>query len=291
MPNESVAPWVVVTPPSVPGLPLVFDSPHSGIDYPDDFRPAAPRAAILTTWDAYVDELFAGVTSVGATLVAARFPRACVDANRAANDVDPELLDHPWPEGAELSEHCGRGMGLIRRLALPGVPMYDRRLSVAEVRRRIDDYYTPYRAALSAAIEAAAARHGRVWHFNCHSMKSRGNAMNRDHGAARPDFVIGDRGGTTAPPEFTAWVAEWFRGRGRHVTINEPYRGADIVRAHGAPAQGRYSVQIEINRALYLDEPTCARGPRFAALADELTEFARAVAARLQTELTSGPGR
>jgi N-formylglutamate deformylase len=158
--------------------------------------------------------------------------------------------------------------------------MYDRKLSVTEVRHRIEAYYLPYRAALRTAVEATAARHGLVWHFNCHSMKSRGNAMNRDAGATRPDFVIGDRVGTTAPPEFTAWVAAWFRGRGYSVAVNDPYRGADIVRAHGDPARHRYSVQIEINRALYLDESTCERGPRFAALRDELTEFARVAAAR-----------
>jgi N-formylglutamate deformylase len=280
MPNHTATPWVVVTPPAAPEAPLVFDSPHSGIRYPADFRPAASPAAILTTWDAFVDELFAGVTAAGATLVAADFPRAYIDANRAATDIDSDLLEEPWPEATQLSEQATRGMGLIRRLALPGVPMYARKLSVAEVRRRIEEYYLPYRAALNAAVEAAVTRHGFVWHFNCHSMKSRGNAMNRDFGVARPDFVIGDRGGTSAPPEFTGWVAAWFRQRGHEVAINEPYRGADIVRTHGEPARRRYSVQIEINRALYLEEATCQRGPRFASLCGELAEFAQAAAAR-----------
>jgi N-formylglutamate deformylase len=256
----------------------VFDSPHSGITYPDNFRPAAARSAVLTTWDAYVDELFAGVTTAGATLIAARFPRAYIDTNRAANDIDPALLESPWPEPTELSEHAGRGMGLIRRYALPGIPMYDRRLPVAEVRQRIERHYLPYRRTLQAEIDDAVARHGFVWHFNCHSMKSRGNAMNRDAGAPRPDFVLGDRDGTSAPRDFTAWVAAWLVAQGHRVAINEPYRGADIVRAHGAPARGRYSLQIEINRGLYLDEATCERAAGFAALQEELTRFALAVA-------------
>jgi N-formylglutamate deformylase len=267
--------------PAGAAAPLVFDSPHSGIEYPADFAPAASREHIATTWDAHVDALFRGVTEAGAVLIAATFPRAYLDANRAADDIDPELLDEPWPEPVALSEHARRGMGLIRRYALPGVPMYGRRLSVAEVRRRIDDYHRPYREALHLEIDAAVARHGRVWHFNCHSMKSRGNAMNTDSGRARPDFVIGDRDGTSADPAVTRWVAAHFSDLGYRVQVNDPYRGADIVRAHGDPARGRCSVQIEINRALYMDEATCERGPGFGRLQDHLAGFALAAAERL----------
>jgi N-formylglutamate deformylase len=282
--NSSVA--FVLAARTGPAVPVVFDSPHSGSAYPADFAPAASRAEIFTTWDAYVDELFGQVLAVGATLLAANFSRAYIDANRAASDIDPDVLEKLWPEPTNLSEHTRRGMELIRRFALPGVPMYDRKLSVAEVRCRIDHFYTPYRRALAETIEALWRRHGLVWHFNCHSMKSRGNAMNRDQGAARPDFVIGDRDGATAPPAFSSWVAAYFTGLGYGVKINDPYLGADIVRAHGDPVRGRYSVQIEINRALDLDEATCARGTRFRALRDELTGFARAVAARARDEIS-----
>ena len=285
MPPTELNPVFVLTEPTGPAAPVVFDSPHSGITYPSDFAPAATRAQIRTTWDAYVHELFGAVPATGATLLAANFPRAYLDANRAVSDIDPELLDSPWPEPIELSEHARRGMGLIRRFALPGVPMYDRRLSVAEVRRRIDECFIPYRHALREMIDAAWRRHGAVWHFNCHSMKSRGNAMNRDAGAARPDFVIGDRDGTTASPAFTVWVAEYFTQLGYRVKINDPYRGADIIRTHGDPARGRTSIQIEINRGLYLTEATCERGPRFATLRDELTGFAQAVAAQAREPL------
>jgi N-formylglutamate deformylase len=281
---ESPAAFVLERPKGAE-VPVVFDSPHSGIDYPEDFAPVASRQEIATTWDAYVHELFGAVSAAGATLLSANFPRAYIDANRAASDIDPELLEGPWPTPLELSEHTRRGMGLIRRFALPGVPMYGRKLTIMEVRGRIDRYFTPYRRALHETLEAAWRRHGAVWHFNCHSMKSRGNAMNTDQGAERPDFVIGDRGGTTAAPEFTAWVADHFTGLGYRVKINDPYRGADIIRAHGEPARGRHSVQIEINRALYLNEATCERGPRFVALREELTGFARAVADLARREL------
>ena len=274
--------------PRAPAAPVVFDSPHSGFIFPPDFHPTATRAQIQTTWDAYVDELCEGVTVAGAALVTAKFPRAYIDANRAANDIDPEVLASPWPGATELSEHSRRGMGLIRRFALPAVPMYDRRLTVREVTHRIDGYYTPYRRALQATIESAWQEHGAVWHFNCHSMKSRGNAMNRDSGSSRPDIVIGDRKGTTATPELSRWTADYFSDRGFAVRINEPYMGADIVRAHGEPARRRYSIQIEINRALYLDERTCERGPGFARVRDVMTEFARAAVKRARADVAGG---
>lgn len=278
MPKTPPGAFFTTAPRNVPA-PVVFDSPHSGLEYPPDFKPSASRAEIQTSWDAYVDELCANVPEAGATLVAARFPRAYIDANRAANDIDPEILDTPWPEPVALSERGVRGMGLIRRFALPGVPMYDRRLTVAEVSSRIDDFYLPYRRALQTVIDDVWRRHGVVWHFDIHSMKSRGSAMNRDQSAQRPDFVIGDRNGTTAPSMVTAWVAEFFARRGYRVKINDPYRGADIVRAHGNPERRCYSIQIEINRSLYMDESTFERRSGFAQVREEISDLAKAVAA------------
>jgi N-formylglutamate deformylase len=268
-------------------VPVIFDSPHSGFVFPPDFRPTATREQIQTTWDAYVDELCVGAVDFGAGLIAAAFPRAYIDVNRAADDIDPEILTTPWPKQTRLSEHGRRGMGLIRRLALPSVPMYDRTLEVTEVAHRIDEYFAPYRHMLHATINAAWRDHGAVWHFNCHSMKSRGNAMNRDSGSARPDFVIGDRHGTTATPELTQWVADFFGSHGFTVRINDPYAGADIVRFHGKPARRRYSIQIEINRSLYMHEPTCERGAGFNRVRDTMTEFARAIVQRVRGEITS----
>ncbi len=259
--------------------PVVFDSPHSGLVYPPDFAPAPPEKTIMTTWDAYVEELFGDAPHHGATLLAAYFPRAYIDANRAVNDIDVELLDAPWPEPVSSTDYTKRGMGLIRRFALPGIPMYERKLTVAEVRHRIDRHYLPYRRALQAELDAAWARDGRVFHFDCHSMKSKGNAMNVDRGSARPDLVISDREGRTAPPKLTTWVAEYFSTRGFTVKINDPYKGGDLVRSYGNPAQRRYSLQIEINRARYLEEHSCERSAKFAPLRAELGSFAAAVAA------------
>ena len=273
-------PPYVLREPAAPA-PVVVDSPHSGMDWPPDFTPAAPRDAILTTWDAYVDELWSEAPSAGAALLAATFPRAYIDVNRAEDDIDAALLDAPWPGVLAPTGYSARGMGLIRRLALPHVPMYARPLSVEEVRRRIDRYYRPYRAALRERVTHARERFGAAWYLDCHSMKSRGNEMNVDAGDARPDVVISDRHGRSADASYTAWMADWFRARGFSVSINEPYQGGDLVACIGAPQDDVHAVQIEINRALYLDEAAVTRGPRFDRIRDECGAFLRAFVAHV----------
>lgn len=275
------APPYLLLEPSAAPVALLVDSPHSGMIWPADFVPAAPRDAVLTTWDAFVDELWAGAPAAGGTLLVATFPRAYVDVNRAADDIDPELLAEAWPVPLTPTAYTQRGMGLIRRNALPEVPMYDRRLTVAEVEHRIDRFYRPYRDALRERLAQLHARFGVVWHLDCHSMKSRGNAMNVDAGAARPDLVVSDRHGTSADPAHTRWVVDWFRGHGHSVQVNDPYQGGDIVARSGAPAIGVHSIQIEINRRLYLDEATATRGPRFAQVQALCGSFLTALSAHV----------
>lgn len=261
-----------------PAVPVVFDSPHSGFEFPDDFHPVASLAALRTTWDAHVDRLVASAPGAGITLLAACFPRAYVDVNRDARDLDPALLALPWPEPLAPTDYSRRGMGLVRRLALPDVPMYDAPLAVEAVRARIARWYHPYRARLGALLESAHATHGFAWHLDWHSMKSTGNAMNVDAGAARPDIVVSDRRGTSADPTLTARIVGWFAMRGYRVQANDPYQGGDLVRHFGAPSERRSSVQVEINRALYMDEATTEPHAGFASLATDLGEFVLALA-------------
>ncbi len=261
----------MVREPTAPPIAVVVDSPHSGMEWPADFRPSAPREAILTTWDAFVDELWSGALSAGATLITVCFPRAYIDVNRAADDIDPELVEGEWPTPLAVSDYSRRGMGLIRRHALPGVPMYSGRLSVADIQSRIDTCYRPYRLALTHVIDRAQARFGTVVHVDAHSMKSRANAMNVDHGALRPDIVVSDRHGTTADAALTSW--DWFRAQGFATQVNTPYQGGDLVAHFGAPASGRHSVQVEINRGLYMHESTFERSAGFEPLQLALTAF------------------
>lgn len=254
--------------------PVVFDSPHSGFDWPEDFHPVAPRDAIRATWDAYVDELFAGAPQAGVSLLSARFPRAYIDVNRAENDLDPSQLADGWTGVLAPSDYCRRGMGLIRRDAVPGAPMYDGPLSVTDVERRLRTCYRPYRAALRAMLDEAHADAGVVWHFNLHSMRSRGSKLNLDAGQLRPDVVVSDRMGTSANNGLTARVIEWFDALGFRVQMNDPYRGGELVRMFGDPKAGRNSIQLGVNRALYMNERTFEKTAGFTALLHTLTSFA-----------------
>jgi N-formylglutamate amidohydrolase len=258
-------------------IPLVLDSPHSGTAYPDDFDHLPPRDVVRQAEDTHVEALYAAAPSVGATLIEALFPRAYIDPNRHRSDIDPELLADAWSEAITPSRKTELGIGLVWRLAHGGVPMYARKLSAAEVRRRITDFYEPYHACVSAALDRRHAAFGAVWHINCHSMPAVGDVMSEDPGRARADFVLGDRDGSTCAPEFTAFVARTLTGLGYDVAINDPYKGVELVRMHGRPAERRHSLQIEINRRLYMDESTLSRHSGFATLQSNLQSLLEAL--------------
>src|SRR5215470_3326304 len=238
-------------------VPVVFDSPHSGSVYPSDFDFAAPFDVMRRAEDAFVDELFASAPLHGAALLAALFPRSYVDPNRHEHEIDTLLLNEPWPHPIVSSHRSARGLGVVRRLVRATVAVYDRRLSVSEVQSRIARYHRPYHDELSAMIAQAQDRFGAVWHLNCHSMKSTAKGRLRD------DFVLGDRDGTTCAPAFTELVASTLRHLGYSVGLNHPFKGAEIVIRHGNPTASRHSLQIEINRGLYMDEARIERSAAF----------------------------
>jgi N-formylglutamate deformylase len=268
-------------------VPLVFDSPHSGIDYPKDFGCVAPMAILRTAEDTHIDDLFGAAPGHGAVLIAALFPRSYIDVNRDELDIDPTLLADAWHCELKPGEKTKLGMGLIRRLAQPDLPMYDRLLPAAEVQARINTYYRPYHAAVKAAIDRVHRRFGAVWHLNCHSMGSVGSAMTSDGARRRPDFVLGDRDGTTCAVEFTQTVHRWLKDRGYHVTVNDPYKGVELVRRYSDPAARRHSLQIEINRALYMDETTREPNPGYATLKSEMTALVAFLASWTRTAVST----
>lgn len=264
--------------PRAPEIPLVFDSPHSGTEYPEDFRYACPLEILRRAEDTWVDELYASAPDHGATLIGALFPRAYLDVNRDPADIDEALLDAPWPGELRPSEKTRLGQGLVRRLAEPQLPVYDRKLGVEEVQHRIRTYYTPYHETLEAVLDRLHGKFGVVWHVNCHSMPERGNAMSSDPDAARAEFVLGDRDGTTCAPEFTDFVRRVLVGRGYDVKVNDPYKGVEIVRRYGRPAEGRHSLQIEVNRRLYMDEKRIVKNENFSRLAADIGHLVEALA-------------
>ena len=260
-------------------VPVVFDSPHSGRRYPADFGHAADQLLLRRAEDAYIDELYAAAPAHGATLIHALFPRSYIDPNRGEDEIDQGMLDAPWPQPLCSSAKTELGLSLIWRLYAPGKPMYARRLSVAEVERRIARYYRPYHDEVREACHELYVRHGTVWLVDCHSMPSMGNAMSRDNGRPRPDFTVSDRMGTTCAPEFLRLVVDSLRGLGYDVRVNDPYQGAELIRRHGRPAERRESLQIEVNRRLYMDEGTIAKHAGFARLQAHLSELVQAICA------------
>jgi len=246
--------------PETAEVPLVFDSPHSGSFYPEDFRFSCAFENLRRAEDTYVDELYAAAPAHGATLLAALFPRSYLDANRAVDDIDEALIDGVWPSPLRPSHSTRAGLGLVRRVARPSLPIYEHKLSAGEILDRIERCHTPYHRVLDEACDRLHRKFGVVWHINCHSMPSKRSA--RDIG--RPaDFVLGDRDGTTCAGEFTEFVASVLRGLGYDVRINEIYKGVEIVKRQGHPELRRHSLQIEVDRALYMDQKTLHKNSGF----------------------------
>jgi len=274
-----------VTKPNGEAAPVVLDSPHSGTRYPADFRCIAPPHVIRKAEDAFVDELFAAAPDCGASLLRALFPRSYIDPNRSLDDVDQALLDEPWPERIRPSEKTRLGHGLIWRICPPDQALYDRKLSLAEMRARIDGYWRPYHAALRRSLDDAHRRFGAVWHVNCHSMPTMTppHASNRSSGWG--DFVLGDRDGSTCAPAFIDLIAKTLTGFGYDVRLNDPYKGVELIRAYSNPGQRRYGVQIEINRSIYMNESNVERNNGFSDLQDNMTRLIDVVCAYAKDEI------
>jgi N-formylglutamate deformylase len=256
-------------------VPVVIDSPHSGREYPEDFGHAAPMEILRRAEDAYVDELVADAPAEGVAVLAALFPRSYIDPNRHVADIDEGLLSEPWPHGARPSPRSERGLGLLRRLLSPELPIYDRSLAVAEVEERIARFYRPYHATLKSMLDHAHGRFGAVWHINCHSMKAMGRGR---HAYPRADFVLGDLDGRACGREFTRLVAECLEGMGYTVRINDPFKGAELIERYSDPAAGRHALQIEVNRRLYLDEMLIDKTAGFEGLRTDMRRLTAAVA-------------
>lgn len=255
-------------------VPLILDSPHSGTEYPPDFNSAVPHGELRTAEDTWVADLWAGALDHGVPLLAARFPRSYIDANRGPEEIDPVLLEAPWPEPLPDSPKVRLGKGLIWRMMDDGTPLYDRKLSLEEVRHRIEACWKPYHERLQSSVDAIHAACGQVWHINCHSMPSVAAKFATDKpGLVHPDFVLGDRDGETAAPAFREFVAEFLKGRGYSVTVNDPYKGVEIVRRCGDPERGRHSLQVEINRKLYMDETSLRPHEGFDRLRTDLADL------------------
>ncbi|MGQ0527599.1 MAG: N-formylglutamate amidohydrolase [Alphaproteobacteria bacterium] len=275
-------------------LPLVFDSPHSGSVYPDDFRFSCARADLEKAEDRFVDELFSGAPAHGSALLCALFPRSYIDTNRAVDDIDPNLLaGGAWPYGdIHPGPRSEAGIGLIRRLVKPGLPVYGRTIGAPDIAQRIERYYKPYHAALETLLNTAHYNFGQVWHINCHSMPStsaRPRQPTRIEGnhVHASDFVLGDRDGTTCDRAFTHAARDFLRGLGYHITINDPFKGAELIGRYASPARHRHSLQIEVNKSLFMNEERNEKSANFESVKADIERFIVFCADFAQTRLVS----
>jgi N-formylglutamate deformylase len=258
--------------------PLVLDSPHSGVQYPEDFRSCCELGALRQAEDTHVEKLYDFAPALGAAWIEALFPRSYLDVNRNVSEIDVDLLADAWTGEVETDpvalSKVRLGKGLIWRVLDDGAPIYDRKLTAAEVRGRIERCWQPYHAAVAAAIDNAHERHGYSIHLNCHSMPAVSSRFSTDFpGLVHADFVIGDRDGSTASPALSRLVCDVLRGFGYSVDYNHPYKGVELVRRYGDPAAQRHSIQVEVNRKLYMDERTLEPHAGFAGLRQHLRQL------------------
>lgn len=245
--------------PAVQRVPFVFSSPHSGRLYPPSFvaRSRLTATGLRRSEDAFVDELVAGAAlELGAPVIAARFPRAFLDANRGAGELDPSMFQDTLPLAVDApGPRVQAGLGVIPRIVRDGADIYRGRLPAADAVERLTRLYRPYHAALLSLVEQTRAAFGVAVVIDCHSMPS---------AAAVPDAILGDRYGVTASPALTQRAHRGFELRAFTVARNVPYAGGFTTQLYGRPNCGIHALQIEINRALYLDEERIVPGPRFA---------------------------
>jgi N-formylglutamate amidohydrolase len=261
-------------------VPFVFNAPHAGAIYPGSFLVASRLDALTLrrSEDAFVDALFAEVVGLGAPLMRARFPRAYLDLNREPYELDPRMFDGRLPAYANTrSMRVAGGLGTVPRIVADGQEIYRGRLAVDEALRRIEALYKPYHRSLRALLQRTGRAFGHAVLIDCHSMPS--TSLNRED-IPKADIVLGDRYGTSCSGGLTNAVEGALRSRGYTVVRNKPYAGGFITEHYGEPAAGRQALQIEINRALYMDERTLGRKASFPALTRDLT----AVFSQVMTE-------
>lgn len=241
--------------------PVIFASPHSGRAYPADFIAASrlDGVTLRRSEDAFVDDIFGAAPDQGAPLLRAHFPRAYVDANREAFELDPAMFEDRLPAYVNTtSPRVAAGLGTIPKVVSNGAEIYPGRLRFTDARRRIEACYRPYHAALRGLVERTRERFGGCLLIDCHSMPSAGGPGDGDSGPTCVDMVLGDCYGTACAPAITDLVEGALGAMGYRVARNNPYAGGFTTRHYGAPAKGVHTLQIEINRSCYMDETAIA---------------------------------
>jgi len=272
--------------PAAQSLPMVLASPHSGRRYPASFlaQSALDPLTLRRSEDSYVDELFAAAPEKGIPLLKALFPRAFIDVNRDAYELDPAMFSGPLPDYVLTdTPRVAAGLGTIARQVASGAEIYREKLSFADAERRIANLYRPYHRALRGLVEDTVARFGQCLLIDCHSMPSIGGPGDSDNGTERVDFVLGDCYGRTCAPSITDMAEKRLQDLGYCVVRNMPYAGGYTTRHYGEPAEKVHTLQIEINRRLYMDEATHEKHAGFTKLQGELAQLLDGLAMLMQS--------
>jgi N-formylglutamate amidohydrolase len=267
-----------ITEPAHWRAPIIFNSPHSGSAYPDAFLNASriDLPTLRRSEDSFMDELIGGLSDAGFAVVRVHFPRSYVDVNREPYELDPRMFAGRLPSFANTrSMRVAGGLGTIPRVVGDGQEIYRERLSIDDALSRIETLYKPYHRALRRLINRVHQSFGTAVLVDCHSMPSIG--VSRDE-PRRPDVVIGDRYGTSCAPLLPDIVEQTMSRLGYSIGRNKPYAGGFITEHYGNPASGLHVVQLELNRAVYMDERRREKGPRFAQVAADFAALAEAFA-------------
>jgi N-formylglutamate amidohydrolase len=271
--DEFDPPFEVIEPAELRG-PVAFNSPHSGCIYPRAFLASArlDLATLRRSEDCFVDELLAGVVGRGHPLMRAHFPRCFVDVNREPYELDPRMFDGRLPSFANTrSMRVAGGLGTVARVVGDAQEIYDQRIPVDDALLRIEVLYKPYHRVLRRLVSRVHQEFGAAVLVDCHSMPS---AAGPKDDRPRADIVIGDRYGTSCSGAVTDTIDAMLRERGYSVSRNKPYAGGFITEHYGNPAAGLHSVQLEVNRGLYMDERRFERSPDFSTVARDLEDLA-----------------
>jgi len=245
--------------------PIVFNSAHSGRDYPERFLKMTrlDHLSIRQSEDAFVDELFARAPHLGTPLLRAHFPRAYLDVNREPWELDPQMFVEPLSDRFNTtSPRVAAGLGTLARVVAENKPIYRELLSLDDARMRIEGIYIPYHATLQRLLSDAVNTYGVAVLIDCHSMPRIARSGDR----LAPDIVLGDRYGTTCATGLIDLCEMVFAGAGLRVARNRPYAGGFIARTYGRPQHGIHALQIEISRHLYMNEVTLEKGDGFNAI-------------------------
>ena len=245
---------------------VVFASPHSGSAYPKDMmrKTVLNDRLIRSSEDAFVDRLFDCAPAFGARFIKAAAPRAYVDLNRSPDELDPALIDGVRRQGH--NPRVASGLGVIPRVVANGRAIYRGKIAMTDAQERLDRYWHPYHKKLQLLLNEAHGFHGQAVLIDCHSMPHEAVESVARSGAHRPDIVLGDRFGAAASGDVVERVEAAFVAQGFRVARNAPFAGAYIAQAYGRPQRGQHAVQVELDRALYMDEKRIRTNTNFEAV-------------------------